>query len=330
MNLQNLVDYCQEMGLPDIFSGATVPAPLNIDTVISAIMVRCGLLTPLYGEPDTFRNMTTHWFTTKQWTFEHLINVIQAEYSPIENVFENRKETTTYDSSNVLSGGHKDENSGKDTVTHSDKDSVTRTFDNYHDATERTFDHYHDATERTHADYDESVDHTYTNYKETTKLQGSQVKESQVSAFNSNSYQPSTKDGETFGIDMAGNADPRQDEKSITGSHKDDKKITGSYKDDRTETGSYKDDRTETGSYKDETSFGHKITTDNGLTQTRTYQQETDKHTGKDTFEVFRHGNIGVTTNQHMINEELELLRHFDIYGYIAELFESDNMLMIY
>ena len=330
MNLQNLVDYCQEMGLPDIFSGATVPAPLNIDTVISAIMVRCGLQTPLYGEPDTFRNMTTHWFTTKQWTFEHLIKVIQSEYSPIENVFEERTETTTFGSSHVHSGGFKDAASGKDTTTHSEKDSVTRTFDNYHDATERTFDQYHDATERTHTNYDESVDHTYTNYKETTKLQGSQVKESLVSAFNSNNYQPSTRDGETFGENVAGDADPRQDEKSITGSHKDDKKITGSYKDDRTETGSYKDDRTETGSYKDETSFGHKITVDNGKTLTRTYQDDKESHVGKDTFEVFRHGNIGVTTNQQMINEELELLRHFDIYGYIAELFESDNMLMIY
>ena len=314
MNLQNLVDYCQEMGLPDIFSGATVPAPLNIDTVISAIMVRCGLLTPLYGEPETFRNMITHWFTTKQWTFEHLINVIQAEYSPIENVYENRKETTTYDSSNVLSGGHKDANTGDDVVTHSEKD-----------ATERSYTNYKDATERTHTNYKEDTTHDYdvdnqSPYTEVTKIKGASVKESQVSAFNASTYQPSTKDGEKYGVDMAGNTDPRQDEHSITGKYKDSKAVTGSYKDENTISGSYKD----------ETTFGHKITTTNGLTTTRTYQQETDKHTGKDTFEVFRHGNIGVTTNQQMINEELELLRHFDIYGYIAELFESDNMLMIY
>ena len=76
--------------------------------------------------------------------------------------------------------------------------------------------------------------------------------------------------------------------------------------------------------------YGHKITLDNGKKITRTYSNDKEDHVGVDTFEVFRHGNIGVTTNQQMINEELELLRHFDIYSFIAELFENDNMLMIY
>ena len=341
MNLQNLIDYCRDFGLPDPFSGVSVPSPLNADTVKSAIMVRCGLQTPLYGDPATFTNFTTHWFNTHQWTFEHLINIIQAEYSPIENVYENRNETTTYGGVELHSGGYKDAASGKDTTTHSEHDYTERTFNDYHDATERTFNDYHDATERTYDDYHDATERTYddyhdaterthTDYKETMKMSGSHVTEEQVSAFNSSSYQNSTKTAETFGVDIAGTSDPREDEKSITGSYKDDRTETGSYKDDRTETGSYKDDRSETGSYKDDTVYGHKITLDNGKTLTRTYQDDRVDHKGKDTFEVFRHGNIGVTTNQKMIEEELELLRHFDIYGYIAELFETDNMLMIY
>ena len=329
MNLQNLVNYCEEMGLPSPFAGASVPAPLNIDTVLSAIMVRCGLLTPVYNDPDTFRNATTQWFTVKQWTFEHLINVIQAEYSPIENVYENRKETTTYGSSEIHTGGFKDAASGKDTTTHSEKDSTERSFDNYHDATERSFDNYHDATERTHTNYHDDLDHTYTNYKETVKKSGSETTENQISAFNSSGYQTDNRSSTTYGEDFSG-TDERKDEKSITGSNKDSRTISGSYKDDRTETGTYKDDRTETGTYKDETIYGHKITLDNGKTITRTYQDDKQDHVGIDTFEVFRHGNIGVTTNQQMIQEELELLRHFDIYGFIAELFENDNMIMIY
>lgn len=287
MNLQNLVDYCQGAGLPDPFSGATVPTPLNIDTVKSAIMVRCGLLTPLYGEPEVFTNLVTHWFVTKQWTFEHLVNIIQAEYSPIENVYENRKETTTFGSSNIHSGGWKDAASGKDTTTHSENDYTERTFTNYKDDTERT----------------------YTNYKETLKKSGSETTENQISAFNSSGYQADNRTATTYGEDFTG-TDERKDENSISGS--------------------YKDVNTKTGSYKDNTVFGHKITLDNGKTLTRTYQNDKEDHVGKDEFEVFRHGNIGVTTNQQMINEELELLRHFDVYGFIAEMFENDNMLMIY
>lgn len=333
MNLQNLVDFCEEYGLPGIFDGVSVPTPLNPDVVKSAIMVRCGLMTPLYGEPDTFRNLVTHWFTTKQWTFEHLINVIQSEYSPIENVFENRKETTTFGSSQIHSGGYKDAASGKDTTTHSEKDSTERTFTNYHDKTERSFDQYHDKNERSFDQYHDKTAREYdaqNPLKENTKFQGSHVTESLISAFNDSAYQADKKTGETYGVNAGGTADPRQDEKTTTGKYTDDHTETGKVIDDHTETGKVTDDRTESGSYKDETTFGHKITLDNGKTITRTYQNDKEDHVGIDTFEVFRHGNIGVTTNQQMINEELELLRHFDIYSFIAELFENDNMLMIY
>lgn len=330
MNLHNLVDYCKGSGLSDPFSGASVPSPLNIDTVKSAIMIRCGLLTPVYQEPETFTEVTTHWFNTKQWTFEHLIKVIQSEYSPIENVFEERTETNTYGSSHLHSGGYKDASSGKDTTTHSEKDSTERSFDNYHDKTERSFDNYHDATERTHTNYKDDTDHTYTNYKETTTKSGSEVTENQISAFNSSGYQADNKSATTYGENIGGSPDVREDEKSITGSNKDSRTISGSYKDDRTETGTYADDRTETGTYKDETVYGHKITLDNGKTITRTYQDDKDSHVGKDELKISRHGNVGTVSSMHLIEEELELLRHFDIYGYIAKLFEEDNMIMVY
>lgn len=354
MNLQNLVDFCEEYGLPGIFDGVSVPAPLNADVVKSAIMVRCGLMTPLYGEPDTFRNLVTHWFYTKQWTFEHLIAVIQSEYSPIENVYENRKETTTYGSSNIHSGGYSDTASGKDTTTHSEHDYTERTFTNYHDKNERSFDQYHDKLEKSFDQYHDKNEKSFDQYhdkvareydaqnplKESTKFQGSHVSESLISAYNDSSYQADKKTGETYGVNVAGNSDPRQDEKTTTGKYTDDHTETGKVIDDRTETGKViddrsetgkiTDDRTESGSYKDDTVYGHKITLDNGKKITRTYSDDKEDHVGIDTFDVFRHGNIGVTTNQQMINEELELLRHFDVYSFIAELFENDNMLMIY
>ena len=241
MNLQNLVDFCQGAGLPDVFSGATVPSPLNIDTVRSAIMVRCGLLTPLYGEPEVFTNLVTHWFKTKQWTFDHLINIIQAEYSPIENVNELRNEKTKYGHNTTKTGSYKDTEGGKDTVALSGTDQ---------------------------RDITNSGTDTTTNT---------------ISAFNSSAYQP-------------------DNESSTLHGHSVDDDITYGKSED--------------------TTFGH--------TNERSYTNLKDQEGGGDELIVSRHGNIGVTTNQHMIEEELELLRHFDIYGYIAELFEKDNMIMIY
>lgn len=241
MNLQNLVDFCEGAGLPSPFAGANVPDPLNLETVINAIMIRCGLLTPVYSEPEVFREMTRHWFDTKQWTFEHLIKVIQAEYSPIENVFEDRTETTTYGHTNTKTGGFKDTNAGKDTVEESGTDE---------------------------RDISNSGTDTNTNT---------------ISAFNSSTYQP---DNES---------------KTLHG-HKVDDDLT----------------------------YGKQTDTTHGHTLERVYNSEKDTQGGKDELSVNRHGNIGVTTSQQLINEELELLRHFDIYSYIAKLFEEDMFIMIY
>ena len=225
MNLQNLVDYCRDFGLPDPFSGAIVPAPLDVETVKSAIMVRCGLLTPVFNDPATCTASFTQWFIEKQWTFEHLIAIVQAEYSPIENVNEIKNEKTKHGHIETRSGGYKDTEGGKDErdISNSGTDTTTNT----------------------------------------------------ISAYNSSTYQP---DNES------------------------------------------------------KTLHGHKVDDDvtYGRTNERVYNSDKMAHSGTDEIITSRHGNIGVTTNQHMIEEELELLKHFDIYRYIAELFENDNMIMIY
>lgn len=257
MNLQNLVDYCDEFGLPSPFAGATVPAPLDVTSCINAIMVRCGLLTPCYNDPDTFRNITTIWFERKQWTFEHLIQIIQAEYSPIDNVFEERTDTTEYGHTNTKTGGFKDTNGGKDTVENSGKDVTAFTGTDQRDIANT----------------------------------GTDTTTNTISAMNSSSYQP-------------------DNESALLHGHSVDDDIT------------YGKTETLTNGKKTDTTHGH--------TLERVYNSEKDTQGGKDVVTMKRHGNVGTVSVDKLINEELELLRHFDIYGYIAELFEDENMLMIY
>lgn len=257
MNLQNLVDYTEYNHEPSLFVGATVPAPLNIETCISAIMVRCGLLTPVYGEPDVFRNLTTQWFTQKQWTFEHLIKVIQSEYEPTENVFETRTDTTEYGHTNTKSGGYKDTEGGKDTVAASGTDSVSLSGTDQRDITNS----------------------------------GTDTTTNTISAFNSSTYQP-------------------DNESSTLHGHAVDDDIT------------YGKSESTTYGKSEDTTYGHNIE--------RVYNSEKDTEGGKDVLTMKRHGNVGTVSSMHLIEEELALLRHFDVYGFIAELFEKDNMLMIY
>lgn len=215
MNLKNLYDYAKNNKI-DLFSGVVAPAPLNIETLKSAIMIRCGLLTPVYNDPETFIAATTYWFTSKQWTFQHLINIVNAEYSPIENVDRYDDTETKHSGSDSKQGGYKNTESGRDSNI---------------------------------------VDETDTN---------------NISAFNSNAFQP--------------------DNQNII-------------------------------SRTNHTDYSHVLDSRN---------DETTTYGANEKFTQHLHGNIGVTSNQQLINQELELLSKFDIYKYIAEEFEKDNFIMVY
>lgn len=72
-----------------------------------------------------------------------------------------------------------------------------------------------------------------------------------------------------------------------------------------------------------DTKYGKKDTLEFGKTDDFT-------HGHIETYDRLRHGNIGVTTNDQLINEELDLLEKFNPYDWIAAKFERENFLQIY
>lgn len=207
-NFQALVDYDNT-----ILDGAgLVPAGIDPDILKSEIMLQCGLLQPLYPEPETMKAAIKQWFSARKWTFVHLLNIIAAEYSPIEN-------TDRYD-------------------------QTTRVIDR-------------DTTDQGRNTRD--TESTVNTSGEST---------GQVSAFNSDTWQNSDKNNST------GQTSGTED-------------VTG------TENRSGTEDVTET-------------------------------------FTQHLHGNIGVTTNQEMINQELALLADFNIYTWIAMNLRDSLFLEVY
>ena len=272
MNLQNLVDWAEFKGI-DLFSGVTVPEPLNAETVKSAIMIRSGLMTPLYLEPEVFQACVKHWFTAKQWSIRQLIKVIESDYNPIENYNRTERSSETLSGSDSLSmtGGNKTTNSGKDTTAHSGKDTTAHS----------------------------GKDTTAHSGTDTEAHSGTDTTTNEISAENVSSYSPdsqsSTQHGESIGTTYG---------EQIDLTHGEQIDLT----------------------------HGEQIDLTHGHTVTDEYQNRKDiTDYGKiSTKESSISGNIGVTTTQQMIEQELELLRHFDIYGWIADQFENDNMLLIY
>ena len=326
-NLQNLIYYCEDHNI-DLFEGCTVPTPLDRTQVINNIMLRCGLLTPVYSEPETFKLMTKMWFDSNQWNFEHLIKIMLANYSPIENVYE--------------SDHWKEENSGTDKLTHGETHTLSGKDELQHGEThtlsgDDTFEHGETHTLSGEDTLTHGETHTLSG-KDTVK--DTTTNEHQVSAFNESTYQADSKDirnngpETTYGKkDTASGDDVTEYGKTDTASGTD----TTTY--GKTDTASGTDTttygKTDTASGTDTTTYG-KTDTASG-TDTTTYGKK-DTASGTDRTEHghiieytrLRHGNIGVTTNNQLINQELEMLENFNIYDWIAAKFERDNMIQLY
>lgn len=272
MNFQNQIDYLQEFENSDMLKGVEVPAPLQAETLKTQIVFRCGLLEPQYSEPYIMQTAITQFFKREQWNIKHLVNIILAEYSPIENT--DRYSDHTIDKSGNRTVTESGSNTGKE--THSGKDQR----DISHSGTDQR---------------DES--HTGTDQRD-IQNSGTDTTTNTVSAYNSSSYQPDNKSDLLHG-----------------------QKVD----DDLTHGEVINDDLTYGHKIDDDLTYGHEVTSSGTKTGS-----VTDKSTGKDKYTEHTHGNIGVTTNQQMIEQELELLRHFDVYDWIAAKLENELFIQVY
>lgn len=104
ININNLYQYDDTIW--DGISGE-LPEGFDADTMQSVLMERVGLCTPIYNDPDTFKNITTLWFRSHKWNLAHLLYLAQAEYDPLQN----------YDRTEIRSSTRNRVNTANTTVT---------------------------------------------------------------------------------------------------------------------------------------------------------------------------------------------------------------------
>lgn len=271
-----------------------LPIPSDIDSEIlkSSIMFECGLLTPLYSEPVTMRSAILNWFGERQWTFQHLVNIIEATYSPIENTdrYEDLSESEIADigesetdsRSWSRSGGKTsaEQNASNGTGSHADVSASQN---------EKIFDAGSSRTHDETRDKEEAIDGATNNDKA-------------VSAYNVSGYAPTD----------SGSA-------NTSTSAETSEAINYSELEARSESGSDMTSESDSGNYSESSSFSA------SASESESYQESESESRNKKTDDdrshiLLRHvhGNIGVTTNQELIRQELALLEGFNIYQWIA------------
>ena len=116
----------------DIFEGLALPfgSPLDRDTVINTIIMRCGLNFPNFADPNVMKSAITVWSAKNQYTFEHIAKIYEAEYSPIEN----------YDRYEDMETNHNRTLNDKTTNTGTKTEGVTSNRTTSHSGTDTTTD----------------------------------------------------------------------------------------------------------------------------------------------------------------------------------------------
>ena len=337
--LQSLLDYCEKKDI-DIFEGCTAPEPINIDLLKSHIMLRCGLLQPIYGEPLIFKMQTKMWFDANQWRMDHLVKMLLAEYSPAENIYEHDEWTEEHSGTDKDGGteellhGETHTLSGEDEFTHGETHTLSGEDELTHGEThtlsgDDTFEHGETHTLSGDDTFEHGETHTLSGTDTDTDTT---TTEHTVSAYNASTYQPDS-------FDQKGGSIDRQYGKTDTASGTD----TTTY--GKTDTASGTDTttygKTDTASGTDTTSYG-KTDTASGTDTTSYGKTDTASGTDKTTFgKTFTHGekieytrdrngNVGVKSSSDLMQEELNLLERFNVYDLLASWYEKDNMIQVY
>lgn len=276
-----------------LFDGMVLPADYDRDALFMEIMNRSGQLYPYHQQPAILKSAIRLWFARNYLNFDRIMEAMTAEYNPIENYdrYEEWTRTPTLNDIESRNGTDTTARTGSDSDVHTGTNTIK---DSGKDTVTNTGT---DTTTRSYDDYHESITNT-----------GSKTTEEQVSAFDSSVYEPSKKTIET------------------PAALNEDKEISGSYEDlvdhDTEEETTYGKQETETRNFTDTTNYNN--------SEARTYGTTIrHDHTGKEQYENHTHGNIGVTTNMQMIEQEIELRKN-DIYVDIAERFEYEFMVQVY
>lgn len=261
--------------------------------------------------------------------WKKVYNALTVDYSPIENVDAHITETTDTTKNNSGSTSMKD--TGTDTNTKSGSDTTTNSGTDRHtlsgtDSTTKSGSDTHTESGSDTLSMTGTDEHAYTgteNIQNTGTQENANVTNSTVEVDNQiYGYNSTTAvdDGKSTTTTQSTSTDTRTDNLLQLNTH--DTKDTETL--NRTDTTQYGKVDSEDISITDSTTYGKGDLETVDISNTTNYNSSNEEtlnishagtsqedETGKIEHELYRHGNIGVTTNQQMITEEIALRKNF-------------------
>ena len=254
----------------------------------------------VYPRPDFLKSAIGFWSAKEVITWNRLYAASALEYNPIENYDRQEDSTDTVEATRKHTGTDTTTNSGTDTTTNSGKDTTQ------HSGTDTSSGTLDDTTQHSGNDVNASSG------SDTTTNTGSDVTTNETAAFNSNSLV--THDKSTL---AHGHGQTVQHGLTNTITHGE--KIVV----DQDTSFSVTHGR------KEELTHGHVEALQHGHVEALQHgEQIADDSETTRTSRI--HGNIGVTTSQQMLEQELEVAPKLNIMNIIIESFKNRFCLLVY
>ena len=294
------------------------------DTLIANIVMTGGRFEPVYSNPDYFSFMSGLWWNKWRRTFEKWFDAFDLEYNPLENY--DRQESWHEDTNDgeLTNVGY-----GSTTTLDHDGSHVVGGTDTTVVDDDTTYTKSGDSTDTNDVDTESQESGTtqsVTDQDQTLRAPGTSgsnglITEHQLSAYDSSSYSPQSKD-----VTSTNRSEDSTNDTTETVTH--GKKVVG--KEDSTkegvwsESGSGTGDSTTTKTWSETgTDNADDTTAVEGTSATdRSYDRDLD-HEGR------IHGNIGVTTSQQMLQAELDV-QAWNIYQHITDIFCKEMLITVY
>ena len=301
-------------------------------TTIDSIMAECAELEILYPNPTVMKNMIGLWSKKEKPYWSRIYKAALLEYNPIENYRRNETETIT--------DGRTEQHSGSDTNTASGSDALART------GSDTNTESGSESLQRTGTDTDtesgtESLRRSGT---DTNTASGSDTSTGSSTSTDTNSG-TDTVNNKITGFD-SDTLVPHDSSDTLHG-------LVTENEAEGTNTQTYGRVDTQQHNTTDSTTFGKSVETEHDTTDTTTFGKidtvqhnttDTTTYGKRDTFQhgekiehegetersVLAYGNIGVTTSQQMLEEEMKIAKEIQIIPIIIESFQDRFCLMVY
>ena len=284
--------------------------------IIDNILLDCAELEVIYTNPDFIKWAIGTWSVHELPIWTRIYNASQAEYNPIEN-YDRIEETETTTDGTVQHSG----NDSRRVITSDDTDRTLAT-DSTRNITENKEEVVDGTVQNSGNDVNTSsgTDRSTKAVDTTATNSGSDVTTNQIAAFNSSTLVDHDKSTLAHGHVLTTDDD---ESGSITYG-KTDTLAHGLKTDTDTTTTNENTVRDE---YEDDITEG--IDRDIDTTDTYTHGEKVDDDTTV-TVSSRIHGNIGVTTSQQMLEQEIELAPKINVCDYITNSFKRRFCLLVY